>query len=126
MATILRRTSRLQRRLPDKKPCHIGEWFITDVAELKKRKEALNLAIVYVDPDAFIANFVGWLEITAFITAQRAGLARMPDNGITPALSEEQLKRAGVQNVGIEDNLPALRETLEDTGNDQPSSRTRF
>jgi len=90
------------------------------MAELKKRKEALNLAIVYVDPDAFIANFVGGLEITAFITVQRAGLARMPDNGITPALSEEQLKRADVQNVGIEDNLPVLRETLEDTRNDQP------
>ena len=73
---------------------------MTDMAELKKRKEALNLAIVYVDPDAFIANFTGWLEITAFITAQRAGLARMPDDGITPALSEEQLKRADVQNVG--------------------------
>jgi hypothetical protein len=73
---------------------------MTDMAELKKRKEALNLAIVYVDPDAFIANFMGWLEITAFITAQRAGLARMPDDGITPALSEEQLKRADVQNVG--------------------------
>jgi len=73
---------------------------MTDMAELKKRKEALNLAIVYVDPDAFIANFMGWLEITAFITAQRAGLARMPDNGITPALSEGQLKRADVQNVG--------------------------
>ena len=73
---------------------------MTDMAELKKRKEALNLAIVYVDPDAFIANFTGWLEITAFITAQRAGLARMPDDGITPVLSEEQLKRADVQNVG--------------------------
>ena len=73
---------------------------MTDMAELKKRKEALNLAIVYVDPDAFIANFMSWLEITAFITAQRAGLARMPDNGITPALSEEQLRRADVQNVG--------------------------
>lgn len=62
MATILRRTSRLQRRLPDKKQCHIGEWFITDVAELKKRKEALNLAIVYVDPDAFSSpiSWVGW------------------------------------------------------------------
>ena len=31
---------------------------MTDMAELKKRKEALNLAIVYVDPDAFIANFM--------------------------------------------------------------------
>jgi hypothetical protein len=100
MATIPRRTSGLPRRLPDKKQCHIGEWFMTDMAELKKRKEALNLAIVYVDPDAFIANFTGWLEITAFITAQRVGLARMPDDGITPALSEEQLKRADVQNVG--------------------------
>ena len=73
---------------------------MTDMAELKKRKEALNLAIVYVDSDAFIANFMGWLEITAFITAQRAGLARMPDDGITPVLSEEQLKRADVRNVG--------------------------
>jgi hypothetical protein len=100
VATILCRTSRLQRRLPDKRQCHIGEEFMTDMAELKKRKEALNLAIVYVDPDAFIANFMGWLEITAFITAQRAGLARMPDDGITPVLSEDQLKRADVQNVG--------------------------
>ena len=73
---------------------------MTDMAELKKRKEALNLAIVYVDPDAFIANFMGWLEITAFITAQRAGLVRTPDDGITPLLSEDQLKRDDVQNVG--------------------------
>jgi hypothetical protein len=54
---------------------------MTDMAELKKRKEGINLAIVYVDPDAFIASFMGWLEITAFITAQRAGLAQIPDNG---------------------------------------------
>ena len=73
---------------------------MTDMAELKKRKEGLNLAIVYVDPDAFIAHFVGWLEITAFITAQRAGQARTPENGLTPALSAEQLRRADVQNVG--------------------------
>ena len=46
---------------------------MTDIAELKKRKVPLNLAIVHVDPDAFIANFMGWLEITAFITAQQAG-----------------------------------------------------
>ncbi|MCI0468131.1 MAG: hypothetical protein L0Y57_14215 [Beijerinckiaceae bacterium] len=73
---------------------------MTDMAELKKRKEPLNLAIVYVDPDAFIANFMGWLEITAFITAQREGRAEVPADGITPALSAEQLKFAGVQNVG--------------------------
>ena len=73
---------------------------MTDMAKLKKRKEALDLAIVYVDPDAFIAHYMRWLEITAFITAQRAGLVRMPDDGITPLLSEDQLKRDDVQNVG--------------------------
>jgi hypothetical protein len=39
---------------------------MTDIAELRKRKEPLNLAIVYVDPDLFIEHFLGWLEITAF------------------------------------------------------------
>jgi hypothetical protein len=73
---------------------------MTDIAELKKRKEGLNLAIVYVDPDAFIAHFMGWLEITAFITAQRAGQAQTPAHGLTPALSAEQLRRADVRNVG--------------------------
>jgi len=73
---------------------------MTDMAELKKRKEGLNLAIVYVDPEAFIANFMGWLEITAFITAQRAGQVRIPANAITPVLSADQLQRPDVQNVG--------------------------
>ena len=31
---------------------------MTDMAELKKRKVPLNLAIVHVDPEAFIANGV--------------------------------------------------------------------
>ena len=43
---------------------------------------------------------MGWLEITTFITAQRAGQAGVPDDGITPALSADQLKNPGVQNVG--------------------------
>ena len=51
---------------------------MTDMAELKKRKEPLNLAIVHVDPDAFIANLMGWLEITAFIKAQRLARQRYP------------------------------------------------
>ena len=63
---------------------------MTDMAELKKRKEPLNLAIVHVDPDAFIANLMGWLEITAFITAQRAGEAEIPADGITPKLPAEK------------------------------------
>jgi len=73
---------------------------VTDMAELKKRKQPLNLAIVYVDPDAFVANFMGWLEITAFITALRAGEARTPADGGTPKLSPQQLKGGAVANVG--------------------------
>jgi len=73
---------------------------MTDMAELKKRKEPLNLAVVHVDPDAFIANLMGWLEITAFITAQRAGEAEIPADGITPKLPPEKLRNGAVHNVG--------------------------
>lgn len=73
---------------------------MTDLAELRQRKEPLNLAIVHVDPDAFIANLMGWLEITAFIKAQRAGEAETPADGKTPALSAAQLKGGGVHEVG--------------------------
>jgi hypothetical protein len=73
---------------------------MTDMAELRKRKEPLNLAIVHVDPDAFIANFMGWLEITAFITAQRAGEAEIPKDGVTPQLPPEKLRNGGIHNVG--------------------------
>jgi hypothetical protein len=73
---------------------------MTDMAELKKRKEPLNLAIVYVDPDAFIANLMGWLEITSFISAQRLGEAGTPADGATPKLSADQLRKAGVHEVG--------------------------
>jgi len=73
---------------------------MTDMAELKKRKEPLNLAIVHADADAFIANFMGWLEITAFIKALRGGETAVPADGKTPALSAEQLKRGGVRDVG--------------------------
>lgn len=73
---------------------------MTDMAELRRRKEPLNLAIVHVDPDAFIANLMGWLEITAFISAQRLGEAEIPADGITPSLSPEQLRKGGVHDVG--------------------------
>jgi hypothetical protein len=73
---------------------------MTDMEELKRRKMPLNLAIVHTDPDAFIANLMGWLEITAFITAQRAGEAEAPPDGVTPKLSPEQLRRGGVHDVG--------------------------
>ena len=73
---------------------------MTDIAELKARKVPLNLAIVHVDPEAFIANFMGWLEITAFVTAQQAGEAAAPAGGETPKLSPQQLRKGGVHDVG--------------------------
>lgn len=73
---------------------------MTDTTELKARKMPLNLAIVHVDPDAFIANFMGWLEITAFITAQQTGGAPTPASGKIPKLSPQQLQRGGVHDVG--------------------------
>ncbi len=73
---------------------------MTDMAELQKRKVPLNLAIVHTDPDAFIANLLGWLEITAFVSAQRLGEAAVPPDGKTPVLSTEQLRKAGVHDVG--------------------------
>jgi len=73
---------------------------MTDMAELKKRKDPLNLAIVHVDSDAFAANLMGWLEITAFIRAQRAGEAETPADGTTPTLSAAQLRNGGIHDVG--------------------------
>lgn len=73
---------------------------MTDMDELKRRKMKLNLAIVHVDPDAFIANFMGWLEITAFISALRAGEAQIPADGITPALPAEKLGTGSVHAIG--------------------------
>lgn len=73
---------------------------MTDMVELKKRKGPLNLAIVHADPDAFTANLMGWLEITAFISAQRLGEAQLPVDGGTPTLSVDQLRKAGVHEIG--------------------------
>lgn len=73
---------------------------MTDMAELQKRKQPLNLAIVYVDPDAFLANYVGWLEITNFITALRAGDVTVPEDGVTPELTPQQLKGGVSANYG--------------------------
>ncbi len=73
---------------------------MTDVAELKKRKAPINLAIVHADPEAFIENFMGWLEITAFIKAQRAGEASTSVGGDIPRLSPQQLRKGDVHDVG--------------------------
>ena len=65
---------------------------MTDMAELQKRKKLINEAIVFVDPDAFVANYLGWLEITTFITALRAGDVAVPADGVTPKLTPQQMK----------------------------------
>lgn len=73
---------------------------MTDMAELQRRKKLINLAIVYVDPDAFIANYVPWLEITTFITALRAGDVQAPADGVTPSLTPQQMKGGVAANYG--------------------------
>jgi len=73
---------------------------MTDMAELQKRKMPLNLAVVHVDPDAFLAHIMGWLEITRFITQLRAGEAQVPADGVTPTLTAAELAHGGVHNVG--------------------------
>lgn len=73
---------------------------MTDMAELKRRKDPVNLSIVHVDPDAFIANIMGWLEITSFISLQRAGEAEVPADGVTPKLTPQQLAGGKVREVG--------------------------
>jgi hypothetical protein len=72
---------------------------MTDTAELVRRKQAINLAVVHSDPEAFLTSFPGWLEITAFISALRAGDVQPPADGVTPALTPLQLKSGGVIHV---------------------------
>jgi hypothetical protein len=73
---------------------------MTDMAELQARKKPINLAVVHVDPDAFVAHFTGWLEITSFITALRAGEAVRPADGATPKLDASRLRSDAVKGVG--------------------------
>jgi hypothetical protein len=75
---------------------------MTDTAELVKRKKAINMSVVFADPDLFLAHFPGWLEITAFISAQRAGEASPPADGVTPALTPAQLKSGSVGAVATD------------------------
>lgn len=78
----------------------IPEPGMTDMAELKRRKQPINLAIVHVDAEAFAASLMGWLEITAFIRALRSGETGVPADGVTPALTPRQLKDGGVHEIG--------------------------
>lgn len=71
-----------------------------DMGELKKRKQALNLAIVYVDPEAYLTHLVGWLEVTNHLSALRSGEAASAADGVIPALSAVQLRGGAVVEIG--------------------------
>lgn len=73
---------------------------MTDTTELVKRKQPLNLAIVDVDPEAFVANYQPWLEITNFLTDLRLGETVVSDGGLTPALTKQKLASREVHNIG--------------------------
>ncbi|MEJ2408501.1 MAG: hypothetical protein P8Y48_03950 [Novosphingobium sp.] len=80
---------------------------MTDMTELAKRKQPINLAIVHADADAFLDHFLPWLEITAFLSALRSGQVGMPDDGFTPALTEQQLAGGITHQIG-DDTLVAF------------------
>lgn len=67
--------------------------------EVLRRKDPMNRAIVEVDPSLFSASLPGWLEITAFVMAQRAGKATPNPDGSIPALSKSDLNTSGVQTI---------------------------
>lgn len=73
---------------------------MTDMAELARRKQPLNLSIVHVDPEAFLTHYLGWLEITAFLSAYRAKEVEMPADGATPVLTPRQLAGGAVHKIG--------------------------
>ncbi len=70
------------------------------MSELARRKQPLNLSIVHVDAEAFVANYLPWLEITTFLTAQRLGEVTAPADGPPPALTAQQLAGGEVHKIG--------------------------
>ena len=80
---------------------------MTDMTELAKRKQPLNLSIVHVDPEAFLDSYLPWLEITTFLSAHGAGQVEMPADGQTPTLTPDQLKGGITHQIG-DDTLVAF------------------
>lgn len=73
---------------------------MTDMTELAKSKQPLNLSIVATDPEAFLDHYLPWLEITAFLSAHRVGQVEMPADGVTPALTPQQLAGGITHQIG--------------------------
>lgn len=68
--------------------------------EVIKRKEPMNKAIMEVNPDLFVKSLPGWLEVTHFVMAQRAGTAKpLNEDGSLPALTKSDLNTSGTQKI---------------------------
>jgi hypothetical protein len=67
--------------------------------EVIRRKQPMNEAVLKVDPALFNASLMGWLEITAFVMAQRAGKAQPNPDGSVPALTKADLNLSSVQGI---------------------------
>ncbi|HYP57358.1 MAG TPA: hypothetical protein VEQ35_03630 [Beijerinckia sp.] len=60
----------------------------------------MNKAITEVDPDLFVQSLPGWLEVTHFVMAQRAGNAKpLNADGSLPALTKSDLNTSGTQKI---------------------------
>jgi hypothetical protein len=60
----------------------------------------MNAAILQADPTLFCASLMGWLEVTAYVMAQRAGTAKPTEDGSVPPLPKKDWVMSGVQTIG--------------------------
>ena len=68
--------------------------------EVIRRKQPMNEAVFKVDPALFNASLMGWLEVTAFVMAQRAGKpVQLNADGSLPALTKADLNLSSVQGI---------------------------
>lgn len=95
---------------------------MTDMTELARRKQPLNLSIVQVDPEAFLDHYLSWLEITTFLSAHRAGLVDVPADGATPELTAQQLAGGITHQIG-DDTLFAFCMTAAMKGDEAAVDR---
>lgn len=67
--------------------------------EVLRRKAPMNLSIVEVDPSLFSSSLTGWLEITSYVMAQRAGKVQPTADGSVPPLSKSDLNTTNVKTI---------------------------
>jgi hypothetical protein len=68
--------------------------------EVIRRKEPMNAAISQGDPMLFTKHYMGWLEVTAYVMAQRAGKVQPTADGSVPELPKRDWVLGGVQTIG--------------------------